>query len=78
MEDAIPITKYEKVRLLGQRASQLAGGALPTVDVTGMTDLLKIAAKEYKSGTIPLCVIRHMPNGQIIQISINKVKSQVV
>jgi DNA-directed RNA polymerase subunit K/omega len=78
MQQVLPITKYEKVRLLGQRAAQLSKGAPPTVDIKGMTDPLKIAEKEYTCGTIPLNIIRNMPNGEKIQISIvNKMNSYV-
>jgi DNA-directed RNA polymerase subunit K/omega len=70
MEQNRPITKYEKVRVLGQRASQLAGGAPPTVNIKGMTDFLKIAQKEYDEGTIPICILRTMPGGEVIRISI--------
>lgn len=69
-EIIFPVTTYEKVRILGQRASQLASGAIPAVDVKGMTDPLKIAEKEYNTGKIPLKIIRNMPNGEIIQVSI--------
>jgi DNA-directed RNA polymerase subunit K/omega len=72
MNDIFPITKYERVRLIGQRASQLASGAPPTVDITGMRDPLKIAEKEYNSGKIPLKIIRTMPNGEIMEISLTK------
>jgi DNA-directed RNA polymerase I, II, and III subunit RPABC2 len=72
MNDVFPITKYEKVRLLGQRASQLSNGAPPTVDITGMRDPLKIAEKEFNCGKIPLKIIRTMPNGDIMEISLTK------
>jgi DNA-directed RNA polymerase subunit K len=70
MEHLYPITKYEKTRVLGQRAAQLAGGAPPTVNIKGMTDFLKIAQKEYDEGTIPICIIRTMPDGETVQIRI--------
>ena len=70
MESILPINKYEKARLIGQRATQLSKGSAPMVDVKGMTDALKIAEKEYNLGKIPLNIIRNMPNGEKIQISI--------
>ena len=41
------LTKFEKVRILGQRANQLSLGATPLVDITGITDALSIAEKEF-------------------------------
>jgi DNA-directed RNA polymerase subunit K/omega len=70
MNNVFPITKYEKVRLLGQRAAQLSNGAPPTVDIRGMRDPLKIAEKEYNSGKIPLKIIRTMPNGEVMEIAV--------
>lgn len=72
MNNVFPVTKYEKVRLLGQRAAQLSNGAPPMVDITGMRDPLKIAEKEYKCGKIPLKIIRTMPNGEVMEISLTQ------
>ena len=62
------LTKYEKVRILGTRATQIAFGAPPVIDITGLTDALVIAEKELEARKIPIVVIRHMPNGTIIEI----------
>lgn len=70
MDNVCPITKYEKARLLGLRAMQLSKGAPPTVDIGNLYDPLKIAEKEYSQGTIPLCIIRTMPDGRKIRIKI--------
>ena len=64
------LTKYEKARLLGLRATQLANGAEPTVDPRGMYDPLKIAEKELELGTIPIKIIRTLPNGKKYQVCI--------
>jgi DNA-directed RNA polymerase I, II, and III subunit RPABC2 len=72
MNEVFPITKYEKVRLLGQRASQLSNGAPPMVDISGMRDPLKIAEKEYNCGKIPLKIIRTMPNGEVMEIALTQ------
>jgi DNA-directed RNA polymerase subunit K/omega len=72
MNNVFPPTKYEYVRLLGQRAAQLCNGAPPTVDISGMRDPLKIAEKEYKCGKIPLKIIRTMPNGEIMEIAFSE------
>ena len=57
------ITKYEKTKLIGIRAQQLASGANPYVEVPKhMTDVEKIAELEYELKRIPLIVQRNMPN----------------
>lgn len=66
------ITKYERVRLIGIRATQIANGAKPLTDITGLRDPIKIAEKEYYEGTIPLCIIRTLPDGRKIKIRILK------
>jgi len=56
-------TKYEKARLIGVRAEQIARGAPRLVDSHGETDPIKIAFMEYDQKRFPLMVIRHMPRG---------------
>lgn len=63
------ITKYEKVRIIGLRATQLANGSKPKTDIGDLIDPLKIAEKEFKEGVIPLNIIRTLPNGEKLQIS---------
>jgi DNA-directed RNA polymerase subunit K/omega len=60
-----PITKYEKTRILGVRATQLSNNAPSTVDITGLNDVMSIAMKEYNECKIPLTIERKLPNGQI-------------
>ena len=62
------LTKYEKVRILGTRATQIALGAPSVVDTTGLTDALVIAEKELDQRKIPIVVVRHLPNGTIVEI----------
>lgn len=70
------LTKYEKARILGLRATQISKGAKPTVEITeGMTDALKIAEKELKFGNIPLIVRRYMPDGTFEDWSLNELKN---
>ena len=42
------ITKYEKTRLLGVRATQISMNSPVMVDTNGLTDPLKIALKEFE------------------------------
>ena len=58
------LTKYEKARLIGVRATQLANGARPMVDLGPkvISDLV-IAEEELKQKKLPFIVRRPMPNG---------------
>ena len=60
----IPIlTKYERTRILGQRAAQLNSGAQPLVPVpTGVLQGYVIAELELKSKKIPFIIRRPLPN----------------
>lgn len=57
------LTKYEKARILGVRATQISKGTKPTIDIKNMKDALKIAEYELKHGDIPLIIRRHLPDG---------------
>ena len=70
MENYLAITKYEKVRVIGLRATQLSLGAKPLTDITGLINPLDIAEKEFNEGTIPISIIRTLPNKQKMQINI--------
>lgn len=54
----LPFNKYEKARLIGARALQLAFGAPPLMEVEGKMSPMSIAMKEMESGIIPLVVLR--------------------
>lgn len=58
------ITKYEKAKLLGERAKQINAGAQPTVVVDeNMIDGYLIALKEYENKSIPMIIRRPLPSG---------------
>ena len=58
------ITKYEKARVIGERATQLNSGAIPMVEVEpSVIDGYLIALKEFEEKKIPFIVKRPMPNG---------------
>ena len=40
------LTKYEKARIIGLRMQQISAGAVPLIDVTGLTDVEEIVEKE--------------------------------
>ena len=59
------ITKYEKARILGIRAQQLATGSIPLVPVRGMTSTIQIAEEEYLQKKIPFIIKRVLPDNVI-------------
>lgn len=68
------ITKYEKTRVIGTRAEQLAKGAKPLTNIGELNSPVKIAEKEYKEGVIPISIKRTLPNGQILILKIHPKK----
>ena len=55
-------TKFEKTRIVGARALQIAVGAPLLVEVKEKsTDPLYLAMKEFGAGVIPITVRRRMP-----------------
>jgi DNA-directed RNA polymerase I, II, and III subunit RPABC2 len=58
------ITKYEKARVLGERAKQINSGAKPFVEVeSSVLDGYLIAMKEFEQKKIPFIIKRPLPNG---------------
>jgi DNA-directed RNA polymerase subunit K len=53
-------TRFERARIIGARALQLAKGAIPMVKVK-IGDPIKIAQIELEKGVIPLDVRRKLP-----------------
>ncbi|MCL4388367.1 MAG: DNA-directed RNA polymerase subunit K [Candidatus Marsarchaeota archaeon] len=52
-------TKFEKARVIGARALQLAYGAPPLIKVPeGIVDPLNLAELEFEKGVIPITIIR--------------------
>ena len=57
------LTKYEKTRILGQRAKQINDGATPFVKVPeGVIDGYLIAIRELEEKKIPFIIRRPLPN----------------
>ena len=60
------VTRYEKARILGERAKQINAGAAPFVEVDAtIIDGYLIALKEYEAKRIPFIIKRPMPNGGV-------------
>jgi DNA-directed RNA polymerase I, II, and III subunit RPABC2 len=65
LHKTIPImTKYEKTRILGQRAKQLNEGANPFIKIDStVIDGYLIAVKELEQKKTPFIIRRPLPNG---------------
>lgn len=60
----IPIlTKFEKAKIMGVRLQQLAYGAKPRIDTTGLRSIQEIVQKELKERKILFIIRRNLPNG---------------
>lgn len=57
------MTKYERARVLGTRALQIAMCAPVMVEIDGESDPLQIAAKELRERKIPIIIRRYLPDG---------------
>lgn len=58
------ITRYEKARIIGERAKQINAGANPFVEVEpSVIDGYLIALKEFEEKKIPFIIKRPLPNG---------------
>lgn len=65
LHQTLPImTRYEKARILGERAKQINMGAKPFVEVDdSMIDGYLIALKELEQKRMPFIIQRPLPNG---------------
>jgi DNA-directed RNA polymerase subunit K len=68
------MTIYERVRLLGDRAVQLATGAKPMIKNASSLDPKTIAKMELEKGLMPLCIIRTLPNGEKEKWKVSELK----
>jgi len=66
------LTKYERARVLGTRALQIAMGAPVMVELDGATDPLIIAMKELKARKIPIIIRRFLPDSSYEDWSIDE------
>jgi DNA-directed RNA polymerase I, II, and III subunit RPABC2 len=65
LHKTLPIlSRYEKARILGERAEQINSGAQPFIEIeTSMIDGYLIAMKELEQKKIPFIIQRPLPNG---------------
>lgn len=66
------MTKYERARVLGTRALQIAMCAPIMVELEGETDPLQIAMKELKQRKIPIIIRRYLPDNSYEDWSIDE------
>jgi len=66
------MTKYERARVLGTRALQIAMCAPVMVELEGETDPLQIAMKELKAKKIPIIIRRYLPDGSYEDWSVDE------
>lgn len=58
------LTRFERARVIGTRATQLSHGAPPQIKVPdGLIDSMKIAEIELENGQIPFIIRRPLPDG---------------
>ncbi|HDM45187.1 DNA-directed RNA polymerase subunit K [Candidatus Bathyarchaeota archaeon] len=58
------VTRFEKARIVGARALQIAMGAPVLIKLEkGLTNPIDIALKEFESGVLPITIRRTLPNG---------------
>ena len=58
------VTRYEKARVIGERAKQINSGAKPFIEIEqSMIDGYLIALKEFEEKKIPFIIRRPLPDG---------------
>ena len=58
------LSKYEKTRIIGQRAKQIENGSAPFIEIkNNIIDTLLIAEEELRQKKIPIIIKRPLPNG---------------
>jgi DNA-directed RNA polymerase I, II, and III subunit RPABC2 len=71
----IPIlSKYERARVVGERAIQISMGAPPLVEVGNLENPVDIAEKELREKKIPYIIKRVLPNGLIELWSVDELR----
>lgn len=68
------LTKYERVRVLGERAKQISLNAKPMIKGVENLDPKEIAKLELKMGVLPMIIIRPLPTGQKEKWKVNELK----
>lgn len=64
-------TRYERARIIGVRATQIAQGAEPKTDVKGLTKPYDMAVKEFEDGKSPVIIQRRFVGGEVVNIKLS-------
>jgi len=65
------LTRFEKARIVGARALQIAMGAPILIEVPkGLTSAIDLALKELEAGILPITIRRKLPDGEYQDIPI--------
>lgn len=74
--DPETLTKYERTKIIGIRAEQLARGAQPFVDIDPGEpfDACEVAERELNSRLLPFVVVRHLPDGKAVHLGMDDIK----
>jgi DNA-directed RNA polymerase I, II, and III subunit RPABC2 len=65
------LTKYERAKVIGIRATQLSNGAQPTIQVSKNMSIYDIAWEEIKQKKCPYIVKRYLPDGSYEEWKVN-------
>uniref|UniRef100_A0A7C4BB51 DNA-directed RNA polymerase subunit Rpo6 n=1 Tax=Thermofilum pendens TaxID=2269 RepID=A0A7C4BB51_THEPE len=68
------LTRFEKARIIGIRALQIALGAPVLVKVEGNMSPVEIAEKELREGVLPVVIVRWTPGGRHQEIPLKYLK----
>ncbi len=67
------LTKYERSRIIGARALQISMGAPILIEeLEKIGNPVKVAEKELDFGILPLTIRRILPDGEIVDLSIQE------
>lgn len=73
----LPLTKYEKSRIIGSRALQISLGAPILVTISpGTADPITIAEIELKANALPITIRRKLPGGRQENIPLSKLRME--
>lgn len=65
------LTRFEKARIVGARALQIAMGAPILIEVPkGLTSTIDLALKELEMGVLPITIRRRLPDGRYQDIPV--------
>lgn len=70
------LTKYERTKIVGIRAEQLARGAQPMIDIErdSTFDPYAVAEQELLSRRLPFVVVRTMPDGRNEHVRLDQLR----